>query len=184
MQEKLDAHITQILIDLDKLSNEITRINNVIIKHKTSLMEIKKKISESGLESTQSLRHEPVKNGKKILIVDDDPAIRELLKTFLEMEGYESFFAEDGFAGLEMVLKVKPDLIILDVMMPKMDGFEFCDTVYQDPITRDIPIVMLSAKSTEDDIKTGYFVGAKGYLSKPFSQKDLLQLINNLIKQD
>ncbi len=183
MQEKLKANINQVLYELDKLSDEIKRISNTILKHKTSLLEIKKQMSEENGDSTQAVHSGALKNGMKILIVDDDPAIRELLKNFLEMEGYESYFAEDGFAGLEMVLKVKPDLIILDVMMPKMDGFEFCDTVYQDPLTRDIPIVMLSAKNTEDDIKTGYFVGAKGYLSKPFSQKDLLQLINNLIKK-
>lgn len=177
MQEKIKEQINNTLNELDNLTEDLRRITNSINKHKRNLLELREALKENQ-EKPEIVQKD--KTGKKILVVDDDSAIREMLKEFLVIEGYDVYFAEDGFAGLEMVLKIKPDMIILDVMMPKMDGFEFCDTVYQDPLTRDIPIIMLSAKNTEDDIKTGYFVGAKGYLSKPFSQKDLLQLINNL----
>lgn len=181
MQENLVDYINQMLSEIEKLNEDMKSMSNAMAKHKSSLLNLMKMVTEEDMDTKLIKPHEIVPKGIKILVVDDDFSIRELLKNFLEMEGYEVHFAKDGLSGLDMVLKIKPDLIILDVMMPKMDGFEFCDTVYQDPLTRDIPIIMLSAKNTEDDIKTGYFVGAKGYLSKPFNQKDLMQLINNLL---
>ena len=109
--------------------------------------------------------------GKKILIVDDEPHIRALLEQTLEDfedEDVEILTAKDGREGLETIEEERPDLVFLDVMMPKMNGFEVCETIKQKLKLTDVYIVMLTAKGQELDQKKGEKVGADTYMTKPF----------------
>ena len=109
---------------------------------------------------------------KKILVVDDEPHIRVLLEQTLEdlEDEYdvELFVASDGEEGLEIIREEKPDLVFLDVMMPKMNGYDVCRTVKNDPELQDIKIILLTAKGQEADKKLGLEVGALKYMTKPF----------------
>lgn len=109
----------------------------------------------------------------RILIVDDEPHIVELVRVCLEDPGFELLEARDGEAGLAMARQLQPDLILLDVMMPRMDGFEVCRALKEDPRTKGIPVVMLTAKGLEPDRLRGRESGADGYMSKPFSPMKL-----------
>ena len=108
-------------------------------------------------------------NGK-ILIVDDEPALRLILTTRLSLAGYQVITAADGEEALEVFAKENPDLIVLDVMMPKMDGYGVCQALRQDS---DVPIIMLTALGDVGDRITGLQLGADDYLAKPFSPKEL-----------
>ena len=104
---------------------------------------------------------------KRVLVVDDEPNIVDILRFNLEREGYEVITAEDGVQGLEMARSSDPDLILLDVMMPEMDGFEVCRELRrEDKLT---PIIMLTAREEEADRVMGLELGADDYVSKPFS---------------
>ncbi|MBS4769747.1 response regulator transcription factor [Carnobacteriaceae bacterium zg-ZUI240] len=108
---------------------------------------------------------------KKILVVDDEKSIAEILKFNLVKEGYEVSVAFDGQEALDMVEKVTPDLMLLDLMLPKVDGLEVCRTVRQ---THDFPIIMLTAKDSEIDKVLGLELGADDYVTKPFSNRELI----------
>lgn len=108
---------------------------------------------------------------KKILIVEDEKNIVEILKFNLKKEGFTTIEAMDGELGLEMALNQKPDLVLLDVMLPKMDGFTVCRKIRQ---TLDIPILMLTAKEEEVDKVLGLELGADDYITKPFSPRELM----------
>lgn len=118
----------------------------------------------------------------KILIVDDEPSLRFLVSASLEDEGYELQEAADGQLAYELIQVVKPDLIILDVMMPVMTGYELCNLIKQDPSMRDIIVVMLTAKGQEQDQLASKEVGADYYLRKPFSPLELIDTVNTLLK--
>ncbi len=118
---------------------------------------------------------------KKILIVDDRSEVVELVKVTLEGEGYQSIDASDGSEALEKIRLEKPDLILLDIVMPKMDGFEVLSEVRKDPKTKDIPIIMLSAKGQKLDQEKGKELGATGYIIKPFSPSALLKRIEEIL---
>lgn len=107
----------------------------------------------------------------KILIVEDDPVILETVEYNLTRQGYEVETAENGYEGLEKARSIKPDLIILDVMLPGIDGFEVCRIVRKE---MNVPIIMLTAKSDEIDKIVGLEMGADDYLTKPFSMRELL----------
>ena len=107
-----------------------------------------------------------------ILIVEDDPTMLRGLKDNFEFEGYSVKTANDGEKGLTAALNVKPDLIILDIMLPKINGYEICRLVRKEGV--DIPIIMLTAKGQESDIILGLNLGADDYMTKPFSIKELL----------
>ncbi len=109
--------------------------------------------------------------GKKVLIVDDEKNIVDILKFNLRKEGFETIEAYDGEEGLEMALNENPDLVILDVMLPKMDGFEVCRKVRQ---SSSVPILMLTAKEEEVDKVLGLELGADDYITKPFSTRELM----------
>lgn len=111
---------------------------------------------------------------KKVLIVDDEPNIVISLEFLLKKEGYEISIARDGEEALERVRGDRPDLVVLDVMMPKMDGFEVCETIRQDPMLIDTRILMLTAKGRDAEAKKGLSLGADAYMPKPFSTHELV----------
>jgi CheY-like chemotaxis protein len=119
--------------------------------------------------------------GATVLVVDDDPVIQKLLQVNFEMEGYSVITAGDGEEGLARAQAEHPDAIVLDVMMPKMDGLEVARRLKGDPDTEGIPIVLLSAKAQQADIQAGTATGAEEYLTKPFDPLELLQRVGDLI---
>ena len=120
----------------------------------------------------------------KILAVDDDPVIQRLLEVNLEMEGYVVELAGDGEEALQRAREFRPDVILLDVMMPKMDGWAVCRALRADDQFADTPIVFLSARAQDSDVERGTEIGADAYITKPFDPIDLLDLVSELIGED
>jgi DNA-binding response OmpR family regulator len=121
--------------------------------------------------------------GKRVLVVDDDRVIQQLLEVNLELEGYEvAGTASDGREALDKIAKLKPDLVILDIMMPKMDGMAVCRHLKADPETAKIPVILLSARAQDMDIRDGLDIGANAYLTKPFDPVELLDVVGRLLK--
>lgn len=118
---------------------------------------------------------------KRILIVDDEAQMVEMLKMRLEASDYDVIQALDGQAGLEAAKKEKPDLIILDLMLPKIDGFKVCRMLKFDEKYKTIPIIMFTARAQEADKKIGEEVGADAYITKPFEPQILLGKIKELL---
>lgn len=119
----------------------------------------------------------------QILAIDDEKDILKLLQYNLEKEGYQISVAQSGEQGLELAKSKKPDLILLDLMLPGMDGLEVCKILQANRDTKQIPILMLTAKSTEVDQIVGLELGAADYIAKPFSIKVLLAKIKNILKK-
>src|SRR5262249_18301641 len=119
----------------------------------------------------------------KILVVDDEIYIVHILDFSLGMEGYEVLTALDGEQALEKAHAEHPDLIVLDIMMPKLDGYETCKMLKSDESTRGIPVILLSAKGRNVDQKIGFEVGADDYITKPFSPRKLVERINAILGQ-
>jgi two-component system alkaline phosphatase synthesis response regulator PhoP len=119
----------------------------------------------------------------KILVVDDEIYIVHILDFSLGMEGYDVVTALDGEQALDKLKSEKPDLIVLDIMMPKLDGYEVCKAIKSDPATKQIPVILLSAKGRNVDQKMGFDVGADDYITKPFSPRKLVERINQLLGQ-
>lgn len=119
---------------------------------------------------------------KKILIVEDEPNISKLVSYILETHGFEVLQAFIGVEGIEMAKREKPDLIVLDVMMPKMDGFEVAQNLKNEQITKDIPIIMLSSAAQFKDKVKGLESGAMDYITKPFDKDELIEKINEYLK--
>jgi len=119
----------------------------------------------------------------RILVVDDEIYIVHILDFSLGMEGYEVVTALDGEQALEKVKTEKPDLIVLDIMMPKLDGYEVCKNIKSSASTQHIPVILLSAKGRNVDQKLGFDVGADDYITKPFSPRKLVERINQLLGQ-
>ncbi len=115
-----------------------------------------------------------------VLVVEDDPNIRELLQLYLEKDGYTVTLAADGGEGLEKYRALKPNLVLLDVMMPVMDGWAVCKAIRADGNT---PVIMLTAKSETDDKVTGLKAGADDYVTKPFEMKELLARIEAVLRR-
>lgn len=120
---------------------------------------------------------------KRILLVDDEIELVDMVKMRLEASGYEVITAYDGQEALNKAKRVKPDLIILDIMLPKMDGYKVCGLLKADIRYSKIPIIMFSAKAQEEDMKLGEEVGAQSYVTKPFEPQVLLSKITELLKQ-
>ncbi|MDH3626532.1 MAG: response regulator [Acidobacteriota bacterium] len=118
-----------------------------------------------------------------ILVVDDDAFIRKPLEYILEQEGFEARIACDGDECLEQVKKHRPDLIILDVMMPKRDGFEVCEVLKSDAELRDIPVILLSARGRENDQRRGIELGAADFMTKPYSPSELIGRVRELLDE-
>ena len=119
----------------------------------------------------------------KILIVDDEEPIRELIKYNVEKQKYETFTAENGQQALELCRNKNPDLIILDLMLPDMSGLDICRIIRNDSSIKDIPIIMVTAKTEDSDIVTGLELGADDYVTKPFSPKVLLARIQSVLRR-
>jgi len=120
---------------------------------------------------------------KSILIVEDSPETLELLRRIVENEGYITIVANDGEKGYKYALKHKPDLIILDRLLPYMDGLTICKKLKENPETKNIPIIFLSILDTEKDIIEGLKCGADDYMKKPFSPNELLARIETIINR-
>ena len=119
--------------------------------------------------------------GATILVVDDDPVIQKLLSVNFEMEGYRVITASDGVEGLERIRDDAPDLVLLDVMMPRMDGLAVARQLKADPATKQIPVLLLSAKAQSSDIHGGLDAGADDYVTKPFDPLELLDKVAALL---
>ncbi len=117
----------------------------------------------------------------RILVVDDEIYIVHILDFSLGMEGYDVVTALDGEQALEKARTEKPDLIVLDIMMPKLDGYETCKRLKADAATKDVPVILLSAKGRNVDQKVGFEVGADDYITKPFSPRKLVERINAIL---
>jgi len=119
----------------------------------------------------------------KIFIVEDDRDIRDLVSYNLERDGYKVFSVDNGERALEAIKKEQPELVILDLMLPGMDGLEVCRLLKQDDRTKQIPIIMLTAKSEETDVVVGLQIGADDYVTKPFSPKVLTARIKTILRR-
>jgi two-component system phosphate regulon response regulator PhoB len=119
----------------------------------------------------------------KILIVEDDRDIAELIQYNLAKEGYTVSVADNGEKGYKAAKTSLPDLIVLDIMLPGMDGLEICKLLKADPKTQGIPVVMLTAKSEESDVVTGLELGAEDYIAKPFSPKVLVARLRTVLRR-
>jgi len=120
---------------------------------------------------------------KKILVVDDEIDLVDMLTIRLEANDYEVFVAHDGQDGLDKARTLKPDLIILDLMLPKVDGYKVCRMLKFDEKYKQIPIILFTARAQEADVKLGMEVGADAYLTKPFEPEILLSKIAELLKK-
>jgi adenylate cyclase len=118
-----------------------------------------------------------------VLIIDDDPVIQLLLRVNFEQDGYQVETASDGEEGLKKAKELQPDLTLLDVLMPKLDGIEVLKALRQDPATRDLTIALLSAKSDDADLSEGMAAGANAYMTKPFDPLALLEQVRNLMAE-
>lgn len=121
---------------------------------------------------------------QSVLVVDDEPMARTLLRLMLVRAGFNVAEAEDGFDALAKVKKNRPDLILLDVMMPGIDGFTVCETLRQEAETATLPIIMLSAKTDLTSISKGLRVGATKYLTKPISPDELTRHVKDALDED
>ncbi|MGH9305448.1 MAG: response regulator transcription factor [Acidimicrobiales bacterium] len=118
-----------------------------------------------------------------VLVVDDDPVIQKLLQVNFEVDGFAVVIASDGEEGLATARKLRPDVILLDVMMPRMDGLKVAAALKKDPKTKAIPIILLSAKAQEVDLRAGRSTGADEYITKPFDPLQLLERVRALIAE-
>ncbi|MCX5696987.1 MAG: response regulator [Candidatus Omnitrophica bacterium] len=119
---------------------------------------------------------------KRILLVDDEEDLVKTVAFRLEANGYEVTSAYNGMEAIDKVHKDNPDLVILDIMLPKIDGYKVCGLLKKDPRYKDIPIIMFSARAQESDIKMGEEAGADAYITKPFEPQALLEKIRELLK--
>jgi DNA-binding response OmpR family regulator len=117
-----------------------------------------------------------------VLVVDDDPVILKLLEVNFEMEGFDVLVARDGQEGIAVARESRPDVVVSDIMMPKQSGLELVVALKGDPATSEIPIVLLSAKAQNADVRTGLDAGADDYVTKPFEPMDLVDRVNRLLE--
>jgi DNA-binding response OmpR family regulator len=118
---------------------------------------------------------------KMILIVEDDPKSLKLARDLLQVSGYETIEATDGEQGVELAKTKNPDLILMDLMMPKMDGYNACSKIKADQATKVIPVIMLTAVGHELNKKFAMEMGADGYITKPFTREELLDAISRFL---
>ncbi len=118
--------------------------------------------------------------GERVLVVDDDAVIRQLIVVNLELEGYDVHTAEDGQDALEKIKGVDPKVVTLDIMMPRLDGWETAARLRADPETEHVKVVLLSARAQEADLRRGHGIGVDAYLTKPFDPDDLVETVRRL----
>ena len=114
---------------------------------------------------------------KKVLVVDDEPTVLELIKTMLENNGFDFLGTDGGAAAIKMAEKEQPGIILLDVMLPDMDGITICRRLRSNPKTKDIPVVMVSSLTDVATVQDAHLFGASGYISKPFDEATLIQKV-------
>jgi len=120
---------------------------------------------------------------KEILIVDDEPGIVVPIQFLMEQQGYHVMIAQRGDEALDLIYKYKPDLVLLDIMLPGIDGFKVCEIIRLNPNYRDMKIIFLTIKDREVDIAKGLALGADAYITKPFSNDELVEKIKALLEQ-
>lgn len=118
---------------------------------------------------------------RKVLVVDDEVNIIQIMEFSIGAEGYDVVTAANGEEAISKARKEQPNLIILDIMMPKVDGYEVCRVLKRDPLTKRIPVILLTAKGREIDKRLGYEVGASDYVVKPFSPSQLIDKVNSYL---
>ena len=118
---------------------------------------------------------------KRILICDDDPVILRLLEVNLQLEGFNVLLAHHGEEALEVATRETPDLIVLDIMMPRLDGYQTCRKLKEQESTKAIPVIFLSAKAQASDVELGKSYGVDDYLTKPFDPDDLIAVVNRFV---
>jgi DNA-binding response OmpR family regulator len=119
----------------------------------------------------------------KVLVVDDDPHIRELVRMKLQSAGHEVITAEDGQEGYDTALRELPGLVLLDIAMPRMTGLEVCEKLRNEESTANLPIVLITARSSESDVEKGFAAGADDYITKPFSPRELLARLEAILER-
>jgi DNA-binding response OmpR family regulator len=119
---------------------------------------------------------------KRVLIADDEPNIVISLEFLMKREGFEVLIANDGEEAVRQIRSERPDLVLLDVMMPKKSGFEVCQEVKSDPGLADVRILMLTAKGRDTEVAKGLALGADAYMTKPFSTKELVERVRSLLE--
>ncbi len=125
--------------------------------------------------------HEPVTQGLKILVVDDSPTVRKLISGKLEKCGHEAICAVDGMDALAKINEVIPDLVLLDITMPRMDGYQVCKLIRSNDATKDVPVVMISGKDGFFDKVRGRMAGTSNYITKPFGPETLMKAVNEYV---
>lgn len=119
--------------------------------------------------------------GRKVMVVDDSVTIRRTAETLLSHEGYSVITAEDGFEALAKIVDHRPDIIFLDIMMPRLDGYQTCAVIKNNETFKDTPVVMLSSKDSIFDKARGRLVGSEKFVTKPFTKEDLLKAIEECL---
>jgi CheY-like chemotaxis protein len=122
-----------------------------------------------------------VSGAGRVLVVDDDDVIRQLITVNLELEGFEVIPAVDGQDALDKVKDAQPDVVTLDVMMPRVDGWEAAERLRADPETAHIKVILLSARAQESDIQRGERIGVDAYLTKPFDPDELIDVVRRMV---
>lgn len=146
--------------------------------HKTAIKHLSNRNNPTGLRE-----HCPMTANKTILIVDDESAIRDMLRVALEMAGYQCLEAADAKEAHSLIVDQKPDLVILDWMMPGTSGMELARRLKRDEVTAQLPLVMLTAKGEEDNKIQGLEVGADDYITKPFSPRELVARLKAILRR-
>ena len=118
-----------------------------------------------------------------VLVVDDDPVILNLLEVNFQMEGFRVVSASDGREGLRQALREEPDVVITDVMMPTVDGLQLTLMLKEDPSTKDLPVILLTARAQSADVQRGLDAGAEAYVTKPFDPLELVDLVYEVLDQ-
>jgi twitching motility two-component system response regulator PilG len=121
-------------------------------------------------------------NTIKVMVVDDSVTIRRTAESLLKREGYSVVTAEDGFEALSKIVDNHPDIIFLDIMMPRLDGYQACSVIKNHRLFKDTPVVMLSSKDGIFDKARGKLVGSQQFVTKPFTREDLLEAINQYVR--
>lgn len=120
---------------------------------------------------------ETAKEKKRVLVVDDEPSLRSLVRVNLEVDGIDVIEAVDGVDGLKVMHETMPDLVLLDIMMPRKDGIEMLEDIMADQDFCDIPIILLTAKGELEDLQKGALLGARGYITKPFDPEQMVRTV-------
>ena len=121
-------------------------------------------------------------HGIKVMVVDDSVTIRRTAETLLKREGYVVITADDGFEALPKIVDNRPDIIFLDIMMPRLDGYQTCSVIKNNRLFRETPVVMLSSKDGVFDRARGKLVGSEQFVTKPFTKEDLLEAIQQYVR--